>query len=469
MVALTFPKSSTPGRAPGEGAGRLLNVYSFANGDRVALGPAPGLVPFSTVGQGPRGFLLVGNLLYVAVRDALYTVNSAGKATLVGVLSGSAPVTMARNNKAPSPDIVIVTENGAFVTNGKTISDYPDPDVGTPTSVAFLDGYFLFSYGDGTIRSTGENPNPLNSTVINAESFAKAESHPDGIVRGIVKSGQYVALGQASTEFYANADRSPFPLARAEVVDTGLFGPWAVAGFEPGWDRPWFSVAADRTVRRWDGYTATPISTREVERSIATVNDPTTLRMCVYGFGGNAVVSLSGSNFTWDYHLASGQWFERESYGRKRWRGDRSVNAFGRWLVGDTQSSAVMAIDEDARREGDSPMICIWEGEGPTFPRGARLNDLRIDITTGQGEAGGLEPIETDPTVDIAWSLDGGYVYGTAVKRSIGRQGEYGRTVRVGSLGRARGAGVFVRLEVSDPVPFVFYGADLGQIAQRRG
>lgn len=463
MVALTFPKSSTPGR-PGEGAGRLVNVYSFVDGERAAMGSAPGLVPFATAGLGPRGFLLVGSLLYVAVKDALFTVNVSGTATQVGILSGAGPVTMARNNRTPSPDIVIVTEDGAYITNGKAISDYPDADVRTPTSVAFLDGYFVFSYGDGTIRASG-----LNTTDLNDQSFTKAESHPDGVIRGIIKGGQYIALGQTSTEFYTNAGTQPFPLTRAEVVDTGLFGPWAVAGYEDGWDRPWFSVASDRTVRQWVGYTGQAISTRAVERSIQSITNPASLRMCVYSFGGNAVVSLSGPNWTWEYHLASGCWFERESYGGKRWRGERSVNAFGRWLVGDLRSPSVMAVTEGARREGIDPLVCTMEAIGNTFPRGARLDDLRIDMSAGQGLVNGVEPIETSPQASISWSLDGGAVYSAPVKRSMGEQGEYGRLICVGSLGRASGRGVRVRLEVSDPVNFALYGVDLGRIADRKG
>lgn len=464
MVALTFPKSSTPGAYPGEGAGRLVNVYAVADGDRAAFVSVPGLVPFGAAGAGPRGFLLVGSLLYDAVKDTLYTVNATGLATLVGQLSGSDPVTMARNNRSPSPDVVIVTEDGAYAASTAGIADYPDPDVGTPTSVTFLDGYFLFTYGDGTIRASG-----LNTTDINDQSFTKAESKPDGLIRGIAKNGQFIALGPTSTEFYSNAGTQPFPLARAEVSDTGLFGRWAVAGFEDGWDRSWFSVASDRTVCRWDGYTPTRVSTREVERSIAGITDPNSLRMCVYGFGGNAVVSLSGPGFTWEYHVTANRWFERESYGAKRWRGERSVNAFGRWLVGDLRSTSIMAISETTRREGSDPLVCTMEALGPTFPRGARLNDLRVEITTGQGRAEGLEPIETDPRALISWSLDGGASFGTAVERSLGRQGQFGKPVTVTSLGRARGAGLTVRIEVSDPVRFTLYQQDVGRLAQRNG
>lgn len=465
MVALTYPKSSTPGPRPGEGAGRLVNVYAFFDGDEPTIGPAPGLVPFALVAAGPRGFLKLSDaILYVAVTDALYSVSAAGVAMLVGGLPGSQPVTMARNNRSPSPDVAIVAEGNAYVTNGTTVTDYPDADVGSPTSVTFLDGYFVFSYGDGTVRATG-----LNTTDINDQSFTKAEAKPDGVARVITKAGQIAALGQGSVEFLSNAGTQPFPFARAEVSDTGLFGPWAVAGFEDGWDRPWFMVASDRTVGRWDGYTFTRISTRDVERSIAGITVPSTLRMLVYTFAGNAVVSLSGPGFTWDYHVASGLWFERESHGLKRWRAQCSVNAFGRWLVGDTLSANVMAVSETARREGDEPLVCTMDGRLDAFPNGFRLNDLRLDLSTGQGREEGIDPIETDPCAMVSWSLDAGGSFGTPVRRSLGRQGQFARAVTVGSLGRAKGKGVTVRTVIADPVPFTLKGGDLGRVKTRKG
>lgn len=462
-AAIPFPLSSTPGSRPGEGAGRLINCFAFKDGDAVLYGPVPGLTPFALTGLGPRGSLLVGATLYVAVTDALLKVTADGVVTNVGPLQGSGLVTMARDNRAPSPDIVIVTENGAFVTDGASVSDYPDADVGSPNSVSFLDAYFLFTYGNATIRASG-----INDTGINDQSFTKAEAKPDGLLRGIVKGRQFIALGQASTEFYDNAGLIPFPLQRSEVVDVGLFGPWAVAGTDDGWDKPWLMVASDGTVRRWDGYAPTIVSTRDVERSIATVADPDTLEAMVTTYGGNSVWSLSGPDFTWDYHINAGQWFERESYGLKRWRGRTSVKAFGKWLVGDIQSATLMALDEAARTEGASPLVVTAEGWLKSYPAGFRVNDLYLQFSTGQGREDGKAPIETDPRVSVSWSLDGGGRWGQPLLRSMGRQGQYGRNVRVGQLGLARTSGVKVRWSISDPVPFAFMGGTLPKPSERR-
>ena len=76
----------------------------------------PGLRYFcDTALTGPRGWLLVGSTLYGAYLDKAVTIDAGGTVIqLTGALSGALPVSWARNNTAPVPDIVAVSENGAF-------------------------------------------------------------------------------------------------------------------------------------------------------------------------------------------------------------------------------------------------------------------------------------------------------------------------------------------------------------------
>lgn len=460
MPPLAFPSSSAPGAAPGEGSGRIVNAYAIQDGEAVVYLPAPGLVPYSEgIGESVRAMLLVGTTLYVAVAEKLRRIMPDATVQDHGTLPGSELITMARNNAA-TPSIVIVTDTGVYQTNGTVFGAYPDTDVGAPNSVSFLDAYFLFTYSDGTIRASD-----LNSTNINTLSNVKAEAKPDGIIRGVVKGRQFLAFGSNSVEFYSNVGTSPFPLARDEVVDVGLFGRWAIAGFEDGWDGPLIMVAADGTVRRWDGYTASRISTSAVERSISTVVNPEALTACVYTFGGNSVWSMSGPNFTWDYHVVSGLWVERASYGLRRWRGRVSarISGFGRWLIGDIASSTLMAIYETARLDGNDPIVFEVEGIGPA---NARLGDLRLYFSTGQGREDAALPNEQEPTVLVDWSSDGGASYGQPVQCSLGRQGQYRRYIALSRLGTSREQPIRVRVRVSDPVPFQYRGGEIRRVSK---
>lgn len=476
MADLVLPASSAPGAIPGEGTGRLINAQAFKDGDGVRWGATPGLRPLASPGApAPRGGLLVGGLLYLAREDALFAMSTSNTLRRVGTLEGDRPVTMARNNRASTadsagPDVVAVTEVGPFLVTPSGITDYPGSVIGSPNDVAFLDGYFLFTYADGTIRSTGTQATPTNTTDMSDQSYTVAESSPDGLLRGTVSGGQFYAWGQSSLEIYADQGLSPFPLSRQQVISIGLLGPSCVAGFETGWNGSQIFVAADGTVRRLDGYTPTRISTRAVERSIASISGPNVLRASVYTYGGNAVWSLSAPGFTWEYNVTTDAWHERASTGLARWRGETSVNAFGKWIVGDVVTGDVLAISEAYRTENGAPVVARIESAPlRQIPDRLRLGALTLDITTGQGDPGGEMPDETDPRCRISWSVDGGARWAQPLIRPIGGPGQYGNRVSVGDLGRATREGVRVAVEVSDPVQFSLRGASLPDVAIRKG
>lgn len=470
MVALPFPTSSAPGAIPGEGSGRLINAYAAKDGAEVRWYPTPGLTPIADGLYGiPRGGLLVGATLYLAREDRLIAYTNGSDVHLAGRLEGARPVTMARNNRAPIPDVVIVTEVGAFVTDGFRVTDYPGQVIGRPNSVSFLDGYFLFTYADGTIRATGTSATPGNTTELNDQSFTRAESNPDGLLRGTVSGGQFFAWGQSSVEVYDDAGTSPFPLSRASVIPVGLYGPQCVAGAQDGWDLRQIFVAADGTVRQLNGYAPEKISPRAVERFIAATGAASLLRACVYTFGGNAIWSLSSPLGTWEYNATVGEWHERRSRGLSRWRGETSVKAFGKWIIGDTRSTAICALDETARLEVGDPVTSRIESGGlKDFPARLRIPDCRVDLTVGQGDVVGADPTQTDPSCLISRSLDGGATWGNPLQRRIGGQGVFSRQIRTGQLGRTTTQGLRVAVEVSDPVPFSFAGATVDGISRRK-
>jgi hypothetical protein len=125
MAAIVFPQSSSPGERPGEGQGRLVNAMSVADGSDVKFDNVPGLQAVADLGRpGPRGMLVAGSSLYVAVQDRLLVMNgNLAPTNLLRGLAGEQPVSMARNNKAPRPDVVAVTENGRILGSGLSRRD----------------------------------------------------------------------------------------------------------------------------------------------------------------------------------------------------------------------------------------------------------------------------------------------------------------------------------------------------------
>lgn len=472
MAAIVFPQSSSPGERPGEGQGRLVNAMAVADGSEIKFDNVPGLQAVADLGRrGPRGMLVAGPLLYVAVEDRLLSMNgNLAPATLQRGLAGEQPVTMARNNRAPRPDVAIVTENGAFVVSDdqQSVVDYPDDTVGFPSDVAELNGYLIFAYPDATIRATGEGANPQNSLVLNDLSKTIDQSRGGAILRGVVKDGVYIAFKANSMSFYRDVGTSPFPLARAtEAVDVGLYGKWALAGNDAGWDGPLFWIAQDGSLRKLAGYQPQRVSWRPFELAVSRTVDRSAIRMCVYTFEGNSILSISGPDWTWEYNVTTERWHERESYGLSRWRAEFSVNAFNRWLLGDALTTSLLTLAPLSRQEVGAPLVWSVEGVMRQFPLNSVVPTFHLNISTGEGREFEASDPGRDPQVGVSWSLDDGGTWSEPLLRSIGKQGQRALSVRVNPRVRAREQGFRLRLEISDPVDFLMGEAIVPSLAAR--
>jgi hypothetical protein len=459
MVAIPMPLSSSPGyRGLHESSGRLINLYSVPLGEqrgakRVRV---PGMTLFlSSTQTGFRGMIEVGGALYVALAGQLYRGTAGGGGlTLHNTLAGTSRVYFARNNAA-TPDLVVVTENGAFtITGGSTISAYPDVDLPSPSSVFGLDGYLVFTIGDGRIFASD-----LNSTAVNQLSFGRLEAKPDPPVRGVAFAGRALFFGSQTLEVWNDVGSSPFPFQRAAIIPFGLLGPDAVSGWEDGWGAGLIWVAHDGTVRQLNGYTADKVSPPDLDRLIAREADPASLLASVYMTDGHAMWNITGSGFSWGYDINTQKWHERQSYLSSRWRGLQTWNAFGRWLVGDRESGNIYSIDESFQ-EGDDPLVARLES-GPVqkFPQRVMVARADFNVMTGVGVATGTDPIETDPEIEISWSDDGGVNWSNPLLRPLGPQMTYA-DISVFRTGMSTRHGRRWRLDISSPVYVSIFGGD---------
>jgi hypothetical protein len=444
-----------PGQQPGEGQGRLLNAFCEVDGGLKTWRPVPGSVEFvDLTTDGPRGMMVADNLLYCAQEGLVKTVSTNGViTTLTGALSGTLPVTWAQNNKTPTRDVVVVSENGCFSVSTAAVTSFADADLPQPNSVCALDGYFIWTTGNGQIWASD-----LNDITVDALSFTTAQGSPDGLLRGTASGGQFFAWGNTSCEVYQNVGTSPFPLARVTVIPVGLIGTWAIAGSTEGWDTDQVFVAADGTVRRMKGYEPVHVSTKDVERDIQSITDKETLIATVYVFDGHPIWSLSSPSWTWEYNLETGFWHERQT-SNSRWKGSQSAYFNSKWVVGDNAGSKLLYIDS-TEYEDDGSAITMTLESGPVkdFPNRVFVSMAAFDFTTGTAPISGTED-ETNPTVSVSWSRDGGGTWSNAVQtRSLGSQGELSNEIRVNRIGVSTHHGMRFRLQTSSPVYRTFRG-----------
>lgn len=458
MADITFPTSTAPGQRPGEGAGRLINCYAekLDNGARAqfARRRVPGLVRMATTAHlGCRGMHFYNGDLYVAQKDRLTRVNIVGgvyTVTDLGSLPGELRVTFARNNKAPVPDILCVTEDDVFVVHQASPPTLlGDGDLPQPLTVMFLDGYFVFPIRDGRFFVSG-----INDTTINALDFGKAESHPGGILNAVPLGEQLMLCGPSAIEVWQNAGNATgSPFSRAAVIPKGLASTFAIAGFEEGFSSIIF-VADDNAVYRIDGgYVPTKISTPDLDRLIEKVGDKTLIDVSVSITSGHMWAAITGPDFTWEYELQTGLWHERRSYLDDHWRAIVSIRAFGGWVYGDRTTGDVWMLTQDALTEGEKPLVMsCWSLPASGFPNRVAIPRADFDIIVGQGLPAGQQPIETDPVCLISWSDDGGVTFGNPVKRAIGRMGRFNTPVSVNRTGTAGRYGRVWRIDIADPV-----------------
>lgn len=470
MVAIPFPLASYPGRTPQESAGRLVNAFAEPLGPgaagAAAIKSVAGMASFANSGQdGFRGMIEVNGVVYAAFADVLVTISASGMVDTVGSLPGLLPVTFARNNKQPIPDIAVVTENTAYVVTTSTITEITDPDLPQPNSVAFLNGWFLFTIIDARMFASG-----LNATTINALDFAVAEAKPDGLTRGVVFEGQYFACGPSSIEIWTgdNPNATGFPLNRATVLNRGLIGARAITGFEDGFGKGLLWVADDNAIYALSGFQPVRISTPDIDRAIEAVADKSTIEAQSYMAGGHAFSAFSADEWTWEYNLTTQKWHERRSYLQSRWRGTgNTLHAFGKWLIGDRLSGNILELSHATRKERAEPLV--WEVESApaqSFPDTMAVPRADFNFATGTGIVTGADATETSPQVAISWTDNGGQSWSYPLLREIGPQATNPR-IRVNRTGRTGTQGRRWKLQVADPVHVALLGGDM-QVAARR-
>lgn len=469
VVPIPFPLSSAPGRHPQESAGRLINGFGEPLGDTAASDRVyrrvPGLRAFGTTTRtGFRGAAEINGTLYSAWSGRLVKHTAAGGAAAdIGALNGTRRGFFARNN-ATTPDQVFVDPDGnvATFTSSTVTNGYPDADLPSPNSVTSIDGYLVFGIGDGRVFATD-----LNTTAVNPLSFARGEARPDGLVRVVTSGSVLVLMGAYTSEVWTNVGTSPFPFQRSTVLDYGLIGPYAVAGHEDQMSKGLVWVAHDSTVVRLTGYQVDKVSPPDLDRLIEAVADKSTLEATAYMAGGHAMWELSCPAWTWVLDLGTGQWHERRAHQATRSRIAGAVPAFGRWLAGDTASGHIVEITTAAHRDVTAPLpMRIESGPVSGFPNRQRIARADFRFAVGVGVAAGLDPIETDPTVEIAWSDDGGLSWSAPLRRSLGHQARGDTRITLFNTGIAGPYGRRWRLDIADPVYVGFMGATMSAEAR---
>lgn len=457
MTAAPIAFRSNAGRYNFIGVPQLINAYAEQQGDDakapLAVLPCDGLVEFADTEAGPcRGMIYLEDLdrAYSIHPSSAYRIDSDGTATRIGTVPGIDPVQLSRNQKA-DVQIVVQSEAGAQVIESDSLSFVIDSDLPDPVSADYVNGYTVYGIEDRRFFLSSLN----SSKLIDALDFATFQQKAGKLLKVMGDRGELFGFCTSWTEVWRDVGNADFAFQPLSTIQRGAAAKNAILSC----DNTLMFPGNDRIIYRLNNYDPARISTHSIERLL---QDDMALEDMI-GFswsrGGHAFANFTGSDYSQCFDASTGAWHTRQSYGYDKWRAQHSMAAFGKTIVGDSQSGKLFYLDSDTYTEDGGTMV--WGVDSPplhVFPNGAIVDAVHFDLATGYGTLAGQG---SDPKVMLQISTDGGNTFGQYRELELGVRGTHSARVTARRLGKFGPKGIVFRLRISDPVVRALVACDV--------
>lgn len=469
IVPVSLGTRSNPARYAQGGSARLINCYAESAGEEGKV-PWPiyasdgleGFALLDSANGGVRSAIEVNGVLYCVAGTRAYKITTNGTVTLLGSMniSEDAPVFMARNRRS-SPDTGIVCDGLMYNIRADVLTQVTDVDLLAPTSLSFVDGYFVI----GTANNTWQIGAIDDATAWDALDYTRADANPDAVVVVSALQSQAVIGGERSIEFHRNTGAADFPFERVTSIDIGVLAAGSILAIE----QTLAFVGHDRTVRMLNGYDAVRISTNAVERAIEDLADPSTIMAATWVKDGHTFYAITSDSWTWVYDTATQFWHERMSYGQSNWK-ISTVTAFdGKLIAGDATEGKLYEMSADFYDEAGDPLVMeLITPPITAFPYELTLNTVYISAQVGVGTGVG-DAQDIDPELMLSQSNDAGETWSGQRLLKLGQMGNKTQNVSSTRFGDSKGQGKVLKLSCSAKVKRALYGmsVDFDRIAPR--
>lgn len=427
---------------PHVGVARLVNLHVETAGNegkvQLPLRAVSGLADFATLSGtgGVARMLATSSSLIVKAGRVIYNVDSEGASAIIGGFPVDGLTTMARNNR-PSGDQVAVCGDGlmAIIANG-TMTVVDDPDVGVPTSVFELGGYFITTEAGGDARAS----ELLDGTTWDGLSIERIGRD---LLIGKPRGRDAVMFGALSTHIWTlNDGAGSMPISPRSTLDYGALAGGGV--IEANGTLYWLSTTSQGAyagVRVLTGDTSQEISSTYVDRDVSRETSPESITGTTWTEDGRTFLAWSGTGLTHVLDLKTGQWHERESLvdgAAWRWRVSQTVQFAGGIVAGDRLSAKLYRLGYAYHDEAGSELVTTLQTPPLTaYPPGRiEVNELHLDVLSGVGLVTGNSQ-DVTPEIAMRWSADG-ETWSTELRRALGAAGATGTRVvwrRLGTQG----------------------------------
>ena len=443
-MKIPFLGGAYEGRSSNVAPQSCINWYYEKGKDGECLVGTPGATLFVDLGsQEVRGGIQYNGFAYFVMGSTLYEVNAAGTATSRGTLNtSSGRVYMAHNGvrTGATQEIFIADGSRRYIYDNttSTLTSYTDY---AATSVAFIDGYFLFTIADSDrIYYT----DLYDGATVTATNFFTLEGNPDEALTVIADQRELFGFGDETLEVWYNSGDADDTFQRFQggFKQIGCAARASPARFDNGiiWltknDRGDAMVAV-----LGEGYTPQIVSTPEINYQLSQYTTVSDAFGYTYQDEGHEfyVLTFPTEKKTWVFDASTREWHQRghviDGVFPNRERYNCHVFAFGKHLMGDYDNGKIYSLDgsigtiESTRipRERVSPDITDEE-------KRTRIMSFQLDMQEGTGDPN----VSTDTSIWLSYSKDGGHTWTNEVERSIGDAGEYRKRIIWRRLGWSR-------------------------------
>ena len=430
---------------------KLHNMYVVSNPgspDTVSRVSRPTLTTDYTLGIGPivamwqQPNLLNADVLVVSGPE-LYRVNSANVGTKIGNLPGTGRVDIAGTTTTGSNNLIMLVRDGVlYYTDGITVSIITVPDDQKVSSIATLNGYFIFSIKD-TQKFYWLEPGDL---VVDPLNFASAERIPDPIISVNVVSDEIWFLGLSGPEVWSPTgdDAAPFQRVSGRVYKEGCHSRDTVVSSAIDGLPALLWVTDTKVVVKAQG-APSRVSNESVEEILKTSDN---LSAWLFRFNRHDFYLISSELFTLVYDITTDLWARWDTYQLPYWLAQTGIQIKSTVYAGDNESNKVYQLVEGV---GDDTLPVIREVSGflPATGKPIKISEVVAYVNSGWSPSYALEPF-----LELRWSDDQGATWSDYVRASLGERGDYIRKVSYRSLGLLRNAGRVFEFRISDLVRF---------------
>jgi len=438
----------------------------------------PGISTFTPSGlvSPLRGMWEMAGVVYAVVGFDLFTVNSFGVFTIVpgssSNITGTGFVRMTDNGAClvvlvPGTDICYTYSPNNGGTAFQPLSAPFFLALGGAIDVWYVDTYIVFlannNGGNGSYTFFNDDGRQVSGnnqiTFTTAASFNR-QFGTDPFYGMCIDHRELLMFGSRSSEGFVNTGNptgSPFSTASDTYMPYGVHPqcPFSISLQ----DNSVMWVCNDLTVRRRDGQTPTRISTASVELVLANANKQGLL-------AGTYSLSSPAGGPTWNghpfwiltiplaertlvYDCVTQQWFDLVSMlnGQEvQYRALSYLNAFGKQLVGDSESGNIGYLDDTVQTEfagsnapaavAGTPVVCAFTMQ-PLYKGNNRQIVRRIEAVVTAGAGPVTVPVSV-PRISLLLSDNWGQTYDTAVDdtQTLGAPGDTGNRAIWWNLGQ---------------------------------